>query len=673
VLVAVGSTSHRSVSLHLSSGREEGGDHGLCRETAVLFRGPPAAEHEQFIQFGGAVGPQDVGGPGNGDARAEVAGCGQGAGVDGHPLQAGGADLVQEGGELRVASGGVTRQQEDRDGPGGDLGDERAPGGEDLPGVGFGVADLVGSLLGRYRARSGQAPLDDGRDQPGLAAEALVDGLDRYPRLRRDGGHGGGGVAAGQEQELLDGAERQVLARLAVFAGGFDLAAAEAVTAGEVGEDWLLGEIVALLGALVDKSLVQFEGSGDGPVRYRLLETVRQYAARKLERLGSVAADDARRAHRDQYLALAESAAPHLVGHDQAEWLDRLDLELDNIRAAIGYSLQRRDLVTGIRLVATLRVFWKTRGYATEGIEALRALLDLPTLPEHALLRARGLAAAAYLLEQTGGYAIAEEYCEEGLAIARGAGDHYLTADLLYLRALVLLRRGQPGQAVPVIESGLGLARQHKEPHVTAHLLEARSFALDLQRDHAGAARDARESVLLSRQAGDRRHVGTMLGNLGYAELSLGEPDAARAHLAESLDIARALSDDYGVVYGTLNLGLAEYLSGSPAAAEELFTESLNLAGRMRIRASIAYALIGLAMTGSGQAGMSRSARLHGAAAAALAALEETIEPLEGELRDRDCQRLRSAMGAKAFEAEYAAGRALTTDEVFALARGERA
>ena len=91
------------------------------------------------------------------------------------------------------------------------------------------------------------------------------------------------------------------------------------------------------------------------------------------------------------------------------------------------------------------------------------------------------------------------------------------------------------------------------------------------------------------------------------------------------------------------------------------------------MRASIGYALIGLAMTGSGQAGMSRSARLHGAAAEALAALGETIEPLEGDLRDRDCQRLRSAMGAEAFEAEYAAGRALTADEVLALARGDQA
>jgi predicted ATPase/class 3 adenylate cyclase len=470
--------------------------------------------------------------------------------------------------------------------------------------------------------------------------------------------------------ELLHGAERHVLARLCVFAGGFGLAAAEAVAADA---DVLADDIVGILGALVDKNLVQFEDAAGEPARYRLLETVRQYAARKLESLGPAAADEARRAHQGQYLALAEAATPQLVGHDQSEWMDRLDLELGNIRAAIGYSLRQRDPAPGLRLTVALREFWKARGHATEGIEALRALLDLPAPREQALLRARGLASSAYLLEQTGAYAIAEGYCAEGLAIARTAGDDGLTADLLYLRAMVLLRRGRPGKALPVIESGLSLARQQAGPHVTARLLAARSFALDLQGDHVAAVRDARESVLLHRQAGDARHVGTMLGNLGYVELSLGDLDAARAHLAESLDIARALNDRYGVVYQALNLGLAEYLSGSLAAAEDLFTESLSLAARLRIRASIGYALMGLAMAGSGQGEMIRAARLHGAAAEALAVLEETIEPLEGDLRDRDCQRLRSAMGAEAFEAEYAAGQALTADEALALAAGGQA
>jgi predicted ATPase/class 3 adenylate cyclase len=469
--------------------------------------------------------------------------------------------------------------------------------------------------------------------------------------------------------ELLNIAERQVLARLSVFAGGFGLAAAEAVAAGE---DVLPDEVVGLLGALVDKNLVLFDDTGAGPVRYRLLETVRQYAIRQLESQGKAAADQARIAHRDQYLALAEEAAPQLVAHDQAKWLDRLDLELDNLRAAIGYSLKQADPAPGIRLAAALRVFWKARGHTTEAVEALRALLDVPTVQEPALLRSRALATAAYLLEQTGGYETAEEYCAEALAIARSAGDDYLVADLLDVRAFILLRRGQRASALSLIDQGLGLARRLEERHLTARLLAARAFALDVAGDHAGAARDAAESVSIYRQVGDRLQLGTILGNLGYAELSTGELDTARSHLLESLDIARALNDRYGVVYGTCNLGLAEYLGGSLSTAAGLFAESLDLAARMRMRASTGYALIGLAMADS-PAGMARSARLHGAAYEALAALGETIEPLEGGLRDLDCQRLRSVMGAEAFEAEYAAGRALTSEQVLALARSARA
>ena len=364
-----------------------------------------------------------------------------------------------------------------------------------------------------------------------------------------------------------------------------------------------------ILGALVDKNLVQFDDTGAGPVRYRLLETVRQYAARQLQAQHPAAENDARIAHRDHYLALAEAAAPQLVARDQAEWLDRLDLELDNLRAAIAFSLSQADPAPGIRLVASLRMFWKARGHATEGVEALRALLDVPAAPGATLLRARALTTAAYLLEQTGGYAMAGDYCDEALVIARSAGDDYLIADLLDVQAFVLLRQGRPDAALPLIELGLGLARRLAEPHLTARLLAVRAFALDVGGDHAGATRDATESLLLYRQVGDRRQVGTMLGNLGYAELSMGDLETARGHLLESLDIARALHDHYGVVYETFNLGLAEYLSGSPGTAGDFFAESLGLASRVRMKASTAYALIGLALAGSrGRAGPVRPA-----------------------------------------------------------------
>ena len=465
--------------------------------------------------------------------------------------------------------------------------------------------------------------------------------------------------------ELLDRAERAVLARLSIFAGGFGVAAAEAVAAGP---DVPAAEVLGLLGSLVDKSLVQFDHTGTGPARYRLLETVRQYAAGRLDALGPAAVDAARTAHRDYYLALAEAAAPQLIAHDQAEWLDRLDAELGNLRAAIAYSLTQADAEPGLRLAASLRVYWLVRGHGTEGADTLRRLLDAPAAQEATLLRARALAAAAHLLGQTSGYAIAEDYCQEALAIAAAAGDDYLVADLLCERARVLLRVGQRDAALPPIEQGLGLARRLGEPHLTARLVAARAYAMNSAGDHAGVGRDAAEALRLFRQAGDRRQVGMMLSNLSDYELWTGDLDAARRHLAESLDIVRALNDRYGAVYVTFNLGLAEYLGGSPGAAEALFAESLDLARRTAMKAHVAYALIGLALTGRGGADPGWSARLHGAADQALADLGHTLEPLEGRLADQDRQRLRAAMGTGAFEAEYAAGRTLDPAQVLELA-----
>ncbi len=456
--------------------------------------------------------------------------------------------------------------------------------------------------------------------------------------------------------ELLTSPERAVLARLSTFAGGFGLAGAEAVAADPEAP---AGEVLGHLGALVDKSLVQFGDTGAGPGRYRLLETVRQYAAGQLAALGPAAADAARIAHRDYYLALAEAAAPHLVAAGQAEWLDRLDAELGNLRAAIAFSQTQPDPEPGLRLAASLRMYWKARGHAAEGADVLQALLDAPAAQGTTLPRARALAAAAHLLGQTGGYATAADYCQEALAIARAAGDNYLIADLLQIRAWVLVRLGHPGAALPLIERGLGLARCLGEPHLTARLLTARSYATYADGDSAGAVRDAGESLRPSRQAGDRIQLGQMLGNLGNFELSAGDLDAARGHLAESLDIARALNDRDGIMYQTFNLGLAEYLGGSPAAARVLFAESLDRARRMGMKVNMAYALLGLALAVRGGADPGWPARLHGAADQALADLGYALEPLEGRLADLDRQRLRAAMGAEAFEAEYAAGRTL--------------
>ncbi len=504
------------------------------------------------------------------------------------------------------------------------------------------------------------------RTMPAAELEARVD--ERFALLT-----GGSRAALPRQQtlramvdwswELLTGPERAVLAALSAFAGGFGLAAAEAVAAGP---DVPAGEVAEHLGALVDKSLVQFGDTGTGPGRYRLLETVRQYAAGQLDAQGPAAADGARTAHRDYYLALAEAAAPQLAGPDQAAWLDRLDAELGNLRAAIAFSLIQADPGPGLRLAASLRAYWLARGHTAEAAGALQALLDRPAAQQATPLRARALSAAANLVERAGGYAIADKYCQEALAIARAAGDQNLVAELLHGRAWALLRQGQPGAALPLIEQGLSLARHLQEPRLAAQLLSVRSHALDHESDHTGAARDAAQSLQLSRQTGDQRAVGIMLSNLGNIELAMGDLDTARRHLHEALDIFRALNERFGIVSSGFNLGLAEYLGGSPGAAEALFTESLNLASRTGMKANMAYALLGLAMAGRGGAGPGWSARLHGAADQALADLGHALEPLEERLADRDRRRLRAAMGAEAFEAEYATGRALSPVQVLA-------
>ena len=404
---------------------------------------------------------------------------------------------------------------------------------------------------------------------------------------------------------------------------------------------------------------MQFDLAGAGVGRYRLLETVRQYAAGQLDELGPAVADAALVAHRDYYLALAEAAAPHLIAHGQAEWLDRLDADLGNLRAAIAFSLTQPDPEPGLRLAASLREFWAVRGHAAEAIDVLQELLTVPAAREPTLPRARTLAAAAHLLDRAGSCAAAEHYCEEALAIARAADDGYLIAEVLHIRAWVLLRLGQLDTALPLIEDGLDLASRLQKPHLTGRLLAARSVAMDASGDHAGAVRDAAGSLRLFRQAGDQLYAGAMLGNLGYYELSAGDLDAARRPLTESLDIGRAFDDPHIIAYETFTLGLAEYLGGSPGAAEALFAESLGLARRVGMKAPVAYALIGLAMAGHAGADPGWSARLHGAADQALADLGRVAEPLEGRLADQDRRRLRAAMGDGAFDAEYAAGRAL--------------
>jgi hypothetical protein len=443
-----------------------------------------------------------------------------------------------------------------------------------------------------------------------------------------------------------------MLERLSVFAGGFDLRSAEAV-AGASFESPV--DVVDRLAALVDKSLLQADDAGLD--RYRLLDTVRDYAAAKLLARSETAASALRAAHRDHYLALAERAAPHLIGHGQTEWLDRLQLEFDNLRAATSNSLRAPTPAAGLRLGRALCYFWLYREPRAEGAAALSAALDRPDAQQATLTRGRALVATALLLTMiTGEFDAASVRAQEALAIAGGLSDDHLRAEALHVLALVNGSRGNDQAHLSLTSEGLALATALGDPHLAALFLMTRGSSPRLS--PAERARTVERSLELSRQAGNKvLYLGT-LNNLSYLEMEDGEISVARARLADGVRLAREIGDRRGLSLHLCTLGFASYLDNADADARTMFDESLAIAQRNGDQLMVAYAQLGLALVVSRTGDAQAAATLHGAADAIHDKLGTHFDSLESRLRDADLTRLRAALGDSPFQMAYNAGHA---------------
>jgi hypothetical protein len=416
--------------------------------------------------------------------------------------------------------------------------------------------------------------------------------------------------------------------------------------------------VVDRLAALVDKSLLQADDLESD--RYRLLETVRDYATEKLLARSETAATALRAAHRDHYLALAETAAPHLIGHDQIEWLDRLQLEFDNLRAAISSSLRDPDPVPALRLGRALCYFWLYREPRAEGAAALSAALDRTDAQEPTLLRGRALVAAGILLTMiTGEYGAAAARAQEALAIARTQADERLHAEALHVLALVNESQGHERAHLELTGEALELATALADPHLTALILMTRGSSAHLTR--AERARTVQRSLELSRQAGNRVLYLHNLNNLSYLEMEGGEISVARARLAEAVRLAREIGDPRGLSLHSCTLGFASHLDNADTDARAMFDQSLGIAQRNGDQLMVAYARLGLALIAS-RAGESRTAaKLHGTADAINDKLGTRFDSLEARLRDADLARLRAVLGDAAFQIAYDMGHAPDT------------
>ena len=406
--------------------------------------------------------------------------------------------------------------------------------------------------------------------------------------------------------ELLDESERMLFARLAVFAGGWALEAAEMVGAADGIEE---GEVLDLLSRLVEKSLVMTEPTEAAEIRYRMLEPVGQYAREKLGESGEI--ETARRQHAAYFLALAEEAEPELLGPEQRKWFERLETEHDNLRAALGWSLGRKDEL-GLRLAGALSRFWYIRGYLSEGRRWLEEGLAVGCGTEFSPERAKALAGAGWLAEAPGDYVRARAAHEESLSIYRQLGDEKGVASSLANLGRVALFQGDQEWASELLEESLVLLRESKNEWELSRVLTSIGIIALRRGDHDRAATSFEEALSLHRNTGDVRGVAVALNNLGFAMLFRGDGERAMTLFEEALARDRENRDAEGIAASLINLGLAALTTGELGRAAKLLKESLGVLREVQNKHTLVECLEAMAAVAGARGQTRRAARLWG-------------------------------------------------------------
>jgi non-specific serine/threonine protein kinase len=448
--------------------------------------------------------------------------------------------------------------------------------------------------------------------------------------------------------DLLSEPERTLLRRLSVFAGGWTLEAAEAICSAEgfgvqgagyreadptpdtlhpVPCTLYPNDVLDLLSQLVDKSLVQYE-ERDGAARYRLLETVRQYARERLLESGESGA------MRDCHLEFFSQWAEGTSGQSERSLrFDHLEMEHDNLRMALAWSLSEEGgMEAGLRLATMLAGFWRARGHIGEAREWLtRGLAHSDNVP--AALRARALRAAGTAADRQCDYGAARSLYEESLALFRDLGERPNIADTLRSLGFAVMCQMEYEQARALAEEALAIHRELRNPSGVALTLMLLGFVARGQGDSAAERAYYEEALALRRELGNRWGIAMSLHNLGNVARAGGQHGLARAHYRESLAVFRESGD----------------------------------------KENIPKVLEGFACLASAEGKPVRSARLWGAADALHEATFIPMPPVDHVTNDPYIDAARTALGDEAFQAEWAEGRAMTPEQAIAFALEEEA
>jgi predicted ATPase/DNA-binding CsgD family transcriptional regulator len=392
--------------------------------------------------------------------------------------------------------------------------------------------------------------------------------------------------------DLLPEAEQALLRGLSVFAGSFTLNAVEAICG--TGSDEY--EVLDLVSQLVDKSLVQME-ERKGEARYRLLETIRQYAWQKLEASAETAS--LRNRHLDWYLRLAESSETELLTEAQRLWLDRLEAEHDNLRAALAWGIHigeaeqegaLENAQKALRIGGSLVWFWYFRGYLSEGRGWLARALALGVSQTRNRARAKALGAHGALAYLQSDFLAARALLEESLGIWRQLEDRRGSAFTLTFLGRVAVRQGDL-EAAQFGEESVALFREIDDKWGIALSLDFLGEAAHMQGDDARAAALHEESLALYKELGDRWGMALEHSNFGRVAFRQGNLDAARARLEHALAIQREVGERWTIAWTLHNLGDVIFAQGDCEGSRSLFEEGMALFKELGDKGGIASTL----------------------------------------------------------------------------------
>ncbi len=469
--------------------------------------------------------------------------------------------------------------------------------------------------------------------------------------------------------ELLSRPEQVLLHRLSVFAG-WSLEMAEQVCSDD---DIPAGDVLDLLAALVDKSLVVLEPEALGQARYRLLRTIREYAAARLAEAGESAAFQRRlcdyalrTSERNLAIGMARVPAPWPA---RVDVFRRYDVDVGNVWQVLAWCLATSDAEAGLRICIAVSPCWIVRGSFAEGGEWLDSFLalDAPSLP--ARVRGAALVARAQLTLSSDP-AAAESRAEEGLAVCRSAGEEFWTAAALNLLAEIALHRGRMADAASRVDEVLAVAQGAGDGWHEGYALGTRAAVAGLQGRLREAQQLASASMTVMRRIDQRWGVARSLLGLGDLARLRGDPAGAHARYLEALAILREIDARPEIARCLAGLGRIAIDLDNGALARQHLTESIRLSGSTGSRIGVARGLEAFAALAVREKQPEQAVRL----TAAASALREAagLPALSGARVEKYLAPARR-LGEPAIARSWAQGLALNADAAVALALGEAA